>query len=99
MHRRQTETFTASIQAISTRNRLTIGQVESAQGNLANGHGRTPRCFYRTRQVKTLHVVEGSDVLYMGVTFGSYPMPVDKQGMNVTVYSNQNKPADIPTII
>ena len=66
-----------------------MGRIEPAQGNLVNGRGRTSRCFtYRTRQVKALHVVEGSDVSYMDVTVGSYPMPVDKQGTNVTVYSN-----------
>ena len=91
MHWRKTETFTVSIKATSTRKKLTFGHVEPAQGNLANGRG--------TRQVKTLHVVEGSNVSYMGATFGSYPMPIDKQDRNVTVYSNQNKPVDEPTII
>ena len=59
-----------------------MGTTEPAQGTLVNGRGRTSCCLftYRTRQVKALHVVD--------VIVGRYPMPVDKQGTNVTVYSN-----------
>ena len=66
-----------------------MGSIEPYQGYLINGRGRTSRCLIdRTRQVKALHVVEGSDLSYMDETVGSYPMSVEKQGTNVTVYSN-----------
>ena len=59
-----------------------MGRIEPAEGNLVNGRGRTSCCLitYRTRQVKAVHAVD--------MIVGSYPMPVDKQGTNGTVYSN-----------
>ena len=64
-----------------------MGRIEPAQGNLDVPLTALPIELAKSKLSMLSKEVCCYDVPYMNVTVSSYPMPVDEQGLNVTVDS------------
>ena len=65
-----------------------MSRIEPAQGNQKLMRADVPDIPVKLARLKLSMLAKEAwyyDVPFMHVTIGSYPMPVDEQGMNVTV--------------